>query len=221
MMWIFFLLYSVYVSNHNLGLASVESDYGTWNSLILVKKINHTQALSLEHEVRYSDELGNLDQEQLKFLYFYDLKVGRLAFGGNLRTENSYGVITEKRALIQWDNLLYSNKTFNYSSRVRYELRDFNTENSLVRRFRWLNRFGLKLESLNEWTPSLTSELNFYLNDTSVTNSGFYSHRTIVSVGKVFGSYGFSVKYVNDYKQEPFEETVDNVLGVDVTYFLN
>lgn len=212
-MWFFFFLFYAYSSH-----SEVDHDLGSWNSVTVIKKIDPKQDISLEHELRYSDDVGNLAQQQFKLLYRYEFKYGRLGLGGNLRFKNTYGPINEKRLLVEWESLIFQASMFSYSTRVRYELRNFADEPSFARRLRWLNEVEFNFKFLNGWVPILSSEFNYYINDTSVNKSGFYSHRTVVSVGKFFGPYGLAFQYINDYKDELFNDIIDNAFGSRLTY---
>ena len=212
------MYFLVFLFTTYLGYAEVEHDHGSWNSITLIKEISSNQDLSLEHEIRYSDKVGNLAQEQFKLLYRYAFESGQLGFGANLRLKGSYGPVSEKRLLVQWESVLLQSKQITYSSRVRYELRDFSNEGSFVRRFRWLNELEFNFEFLNGWIPLVSSEFNYYLNDTDVNNSGFYSHRTVATLSKSFGPYVFAFQYINDYKNELFNDSINNAFGLDLAY---
>ena len=161
MLNLFFLIFIPF-----LTLGSTDHDYGSWNSLILVKPVSNNNQFSFEHEIRYSDEQDGLSQEQSKFLFETKLKKNNiLGFGFNHRYGGAYSKTTERRYLVQYANKILTGSKLGYDLRFRFELRDFTGNNRLAQRFRVRNLLNLLIFKYKKWQPSVSSEFNFYIND--------------------------------------------------------
>ncbi len=198
---------------------ALSKDNQSWNTLIFSKKLNQLH-LKLETEIRYSD--GNVDffEEHIKPYIGYKTGFGEFGFVFSYLADDGLSKEYEKRYAFQYSKDLFNSPLINYSIRYRYELRDFTTQSTLAHRTRLRNQVKFKVLRLYKWTPFISSEFNFYVNDTSDGPDGFSSHRSIVGVSRSFKNTSLILSYINNYKTEDSSSNMRHILGLGAAFTL-
>lgn len=200
----------------NLSVSFAESDGQLWNRIYKEYSKDDLE-FGLQLQLRYSDEQTNLYEEQINASIHHKYQDVYKSYMGVIFTagfSGQFSELAEKRFAIQYGMRPLSF----YQFRFRYEMRNFSDEESLANRFRVLNGLDSKKVLFLDFTPFITSELNFYMNEFGQTQAGISSHRTIVGViGSLFKNR-ISISYINDIKFISEENFTRHVLELAYSF---
>ena len=159
---------------------------------------SYVSAAQLQYRYRFDQE--KLYEEQV------NLSVGRITSLGvwtailTLRTLNGYEKFNELRGAVQWERGFALSSRHEYSLRFRHEFQQFSDQSQLAHRFRVLNEVARELGDRRKIV--LNQEVNVYVAETRVVDSGFASLRTILALEFPYEKSRLSVGYLNDYRED-------------------
>ncbi len=199
------------------SFAKMSSDSQSWNSLNFKTKIQNLR-LAVQTEARYSKESTEIFEEHIKPYLGYKTNFGEFGVVFSYLTNNSFSNEFEKRYAFQYGLKIIQNYYINYSIRYRYEFRDFKDQSRIAQRTRLRNQVKLTSLKTYKWTPFVSSELNFYLNNTDKGPNGFSSHRTLIGITRKFKKINLSVNYINNYKVKNNNSNMRQALGLGIDF---
>lgn len=185
----------------------------------IVRHEHHFESgqLGSQLQLRHSQEEGQLVEEQINLDWTWQAWDSEIALLFTFGTQDGFEKLRELRYALQWQKDIYESSRFEYNLRLRQEVRDFDTEPSLAYRFRLRNEIMTPLSK--KWFVELSSEFNWYQNELNTNDSGFSSHRSILSFNQWLSTeqfYGFS--YVNDYRESKTGIIVRHILAFSILY---
>ncbi len=216
MKMIFLLLITAFTTP---SFAKMSSDTQSWKTLSFKTKLQNLR-LAVQTEVRYSEENTQIFEEHIKPYLGYKTSVGEFGFVFSYLTSDSFSKEFEKRYAFQYGFKAIKNYYIDYKIRYRYEFRDFKDQPEIAQRTRLRNQVKLSALKAYKWIPFISSELNFYLNDTSKGLKGFSSHRTLVGFQRNFKKFNLSIGYINNYKVKNKDSNMTQALGLGLSFHI-
>lgn len=198
------------------SLASA-ADNQSWSSLKFKTKIKDV-SLAVQTEVRYSEDNEEVFEEHVKPYIGYKTDLGEFGAVFSYLADDNFSKELEKRYAFQYGKTLLKNFYIDYSIRYRYEFRDFKVQPRIAHRTRLRNQVKLRSLAFYKWMPFVSSELNFYVNDTKKGPQGFSSHRSILGIGRQFKQFKLSVSYINNYKVKNDSTSTKHALGIGLGF---
>ncbi len=199
------------------SFAKSTSDNQSWNSLKFKTKFKSFN-FTLHTEARYSEKTEGFFEEHLKPYVGYKTDFGEFGFVFSYLADDDFTTELEKRYAFQYGNTVLKNYHIDYSIRYRYELRKFKPQSEIAQRTRLRNQVKFKSLAFYRWMPFVSSELNYYINDTGMGPGGFSSHRGIAGVSRKFKDFKLSVSYINNYKVKNNNSDTRHALGLGLAF---
>lgn len=213
---LFIFLFSLFFSQESRAVSSQK--YYFWNQLRYENENFENRNFGAQLQYRYDITNHMLAEEQLNLFYSSFNKLGRFGFIFTIGTKYGYSDLREFRYALEYQTKeITISKLLNYNVRIRQEVRDFTAYDTQAFRFRVRNELVMPT-TLKNMNLSLSSELNFYLNEYSIDADGFSSHRTIIGLSKSLPAVEWNFSYINDYKEEIENHEMRHILNVGLIF---
>ena len=203
--------------------ASYSADSEAWTSVAVEQKLNEKFGLYGEFIYRYSEEAEThkVLSNRLGLTFKFENKWKAAVLIEVRNTDNINN--NESRNIFQFSRG-FEFESFKFSTRVRWELRNFADSEVSMNRFRLFNRIDFSKLNLNEWVPYVTFEPFFITNTVSSRLAGSREYRSQIGLSRDFSSCTLDVAYLYRQQTSPATATSSakdsryNILNLSLKY---